>query len=143
MLNAGADESLNGIASNAANAKNYNVSLIQNLHGFFAEEYPGIDLEMLTDYGRFIAVTPLKQSSNQAIKQSNTHTFPSFPGQQVSLFVIDPAVALTSQGLRWPLCQMHPQRWWQATLNEALGTSFTLTSDGPFLLFQTYAPKSL
>ena len=109
----------------------------------FAEEHPGIRLEMLTDYGRFIAVTPLKQSSNQAIKQSNTHIFPSFPGQQVSLFVIDPAVALTSQGLRWPLCQMHPQRWWQATLNEALGTSFTLTSDGPFLLFQTYAPKSL
>ena len=96
----------------------------------FAEEYPGIDLEMLTDYGRFRSVA------------TGSHRIPSFPGQQVSLFVMDPAIALTSEGLRWPLCEMHPKKWWQATLNEALASDFSITTNGPLLVFQTYDPKS-
>ncbi len=51
----------------------------------FAEEYPGIQLEMLTDHGRLLSFR-------------GERTFPSFPGQQVSLFVMDPATALTSSG---------------------------------------------
>ena len=95
----------------------------------FAEEYPGIDLRMLTDHGTFRAVA------------AGTHRFPSFPRQQVSIFVTDPATVLTSEGLRWPLCQTHPHLWWQATLNESLEHSFILTSTGSFILFQTHEKK--
>ena len=94
----------------------------------FAEEYPGIDIEMLTDHGRFVAL-------------QGTHTLPSFPKQQVSMFVLDPATSLTSSGLRWPLQDFHPRTWWQASLNEALEDNFTLTSTGWTILFQTYEPK--
>ena len=94
----------------------------------FAEEYPGINIEMLTDHGRFVAL-------------HGTHTFPSFPKQQVSMFVLDPTTTLTSSGLRWPLLDFHPRTWWQASLNEALEDTFTLTSTGWTILFQTYDPK--
>ncbi|MBR1549470.1 MAG: thiamine diphosphokinase [Bacteroidales bacterium] len=94
----------------------------------FADEYPGIDLEMLTDHGRFITFC-------------GTQTFPSFPRQQVSLVVFNPAVGITSEGLRWPLHDFHPSLWWQATLNEALTDRFTLSANGPVLLFRTYDPK--
>ena len=94
----------------------------------FAEEYPGIDIEMLTDHGRFVAL-------------HGTHTCPSFPKQQVSMFVLDPSTSLTSDGLRWPLQDFHPRTWWQASLNEALGNNFTLTSSNWVILFQTYEPK--
>ena len=101
----------------------------------FAEEYPGIDLEMLTDHGRFIALPPTSHLS------PFTFHLPSFPRQQVSLFVPDPATAVSSEGLRWPLRDFHARLWWQATLNEALSDTFTLRTTGPIILFQTYEPK--
>ena len=94
----------------------------------FAEEHPGADIEMLTDHGRFVAIRGERR-------------FESFPRQQVSIFVMDPDSAITSTGLRWPLEEFHARRWWQASLNEALGTSFTLHSEDWLVVFQTYAAK--
>ena len=94
----------------------------------FAEEYPGVHLEMLTDHGRFRAMR-------------GTHTFPSFPRQQVSLFSMNPDNPIDSEGLRWPLDAFRPHRWWQASLNESLGDSFTITAPDWLLVFQTYDPK--
>lgn len=94
----------------------------------FSEEHPGIDIEMLTDYGRFCAIT-------------GRHLFASFPHQQVSIFTMDSDTAVTSDGLRWPLDSFRPRRWWQATLNEALGDNFTLASEGWLVVYQTYSPK--
>jgi thiamine pyrophosphokinase len=50
----------------------------------------------------------------------------SFPGQQVSIFSIDPETEVTSHGLRYPLSRTKIKNWWFATLNEALGDSFTI-----------------
>jgi thiamine pyrophosphokinase len=50
----------------------------------------------------------------------------SFPGQQVSIFAIDPETEISSQGLRYPLDRKEIKNWWVATLNEALGDSFTI-----------------
>jgi thiamine pyrophosphokinase len=50
----------------------------------------------------------------------------SFPGQQVSIFSIDPETEVISQGLRYPLNRTKIKNWWFATLNEALGDSFSL-----------------
>ena len=80
---------------------------------------------LYTDYGFF---TPAL----------GTHSFASFPRQQVSIFNIS-ANTLTSEGLRWsayPYTQL-----WQGTLNESIGHSFTIHADGEYLIFQTYEPK--
>ena len=50
----------------------------------------------------------------------------SYPGQQVSVFSIDPETEITSDGLRYPLRKTKLRNWWTATLNEAIGNSFTL-----------------
>ena len=94
----------------------------------FAEEYPGAEIEMLTDYGRMVAM-------------KGSCTFASFPRQQVSIFSMTPDVPFSATGLRWPLDAFHARRWWQATLNEALGTKFSLTSENHLVVFQTYEPK--
>ena len=95
----------------------------------FAEEYPGTDIEMLTDHGRLCALTGCR-------------TFATFPRQQVSIFTMTPDQPIYSDGLRWPLNGFHARRWWQASLNEALGTEFTLRTEGWLVVFQTYDPKS-
>jgi thiamine pyrophosphokinase len=50
----------------------------------------------------------------------------SFPGQQVSVFAIDPGTEISSEGLRFPLEKTKLNNWWVATLNESLGDSFNL-----------------
>lgn len=95
----------------------------------FAEEYPGADIEMLTDYGRMVAIT-------------GSRRFVSFPRQQVSIFTMDPDKPFSAIGLKWPLEDFHARRWWNASLNEAVGTEFSLRTDGWLVVFQTYEAKS-
>ena len=95
----------------------------------FAEEHPGLELEMLTDYGRLCAMR-------------GSRTFSCFPRQQISIFTMNPDLPIYSTGLRWPLDGFHARRWWQASLNEALGTEFSLRSEGCLVVFQTYEAKS-
>ena len=94
----------------------------------FAEEHPEADIEMLTDYGTLHSMTGCRR-------------FDSFPRQQVSIFTMNPDQPIHSDGLRWPLDAFHARRWWQASLNEALGTEFSLRTEGWLVVFQTYAPK--
>jgi thiamine pyrophosphokinase len=72
-----------------------------------------INVIMVTDTGLFI---PILKSSEIS----------SFPGQQVSIFAIDPDTEITSHGLRYPLMHTKIINWWFATLNESLGDNFTL-----------------
>lgn len=70
-------------------------------------------VEMRSDYGRFI---PLMR----------TTTLPSVRGQQISIFQMTPTGEITSEGLRWRLSHRRLTAWWQGTLNEAVGSEFTL-----------------
>ena len=93
----------------------------------FAEEYPGIDVELLTDHGRFLYVSGKK-------------TLQTFPRQQVSLFTLSPLTPISASGLRWPLNNATFDRWWQGTLNEALGDTVTVESKAA-IVFLTYEAK--
>ncbi len=88
----------------------------------FARVAPSIRL--IDDFGVFRA----------ALKSG---TFASRPGEQISIFSFDPTQAITSQGLKYPLNSLRLPRWSTATLNEALGDSFSLEFDAesPLLLF--------
>jgi len=60
----------------------------------------------------------------------------SSPGQQVSLFSLDPGTEITSHGLRYPLEKSKLNNWWMATLNEALYDSFSIEfSSGRVLIY--------
>jgi len=84
------------------------------------------EVALLTDAGVFCAVTGAAVCA-------------SFAGQPVSVFTFDGRTALRGRGLRYPLDGLRPSRWWEATLNEALGDSFEVAADGgPTLVFQAY-----
>lgn len=89
-------------------------------------------IEMLSDYGLF---TPLLQ----------TTTLKSRPGMQVSLFSLSPSGTLSTSGLRWPIRNRQLTAWWQGTLNEATGDSFTVTlsPDARILVYRTLLRKPL
>ena len=73
----------------------------------------GADVRTYTDYGIFIP-------------SRGTRTFPSHPGQQVSI------INFTAHGLHgkeqgYPLSDF--TNWWQGTLNECTGTEFTIEAE--------------
>lgn len=85
-----------------------NISLLMDYASLFKR------VEMLSDYGLF---TPILE----------TTTLASYPGQQVSIFVLHPEGEISTEGLRWPIQRRKLTAWWQGTLNEALGDRFSVS----------------
>lgn len=84
-----------------------NISLLVEYAPLFQQ------VEMISDYGRFIPLL-------------HTSTLKCVAGQQISIFSMYPCGEITSEGLRWPITRRQLTAWWQGSLNEALGTEFTL-----------------
>ena len=82
-----------------------------SLMSWYMEQYQGVRIRMLSDYGVFV---PVHGHGVLATKE----------GQQVSLFSLTPEVPVTVKGLRWPIENRRISWWWEASLNEALGDSF-------------------
>jgi thiamine pyrophosphokinase len=89
-----------------------------------ADYMDAAEVEMWTDYG---ILTP----------SQGEVTFESFPGQQISVFAMDPE-PLTLRGLRWPVERRILTRWWQASLNEATGMRFSVRSEGKTVVFRQW-----
>ncbi len=87
------------------------------------------NISLLADYNRIIKATMLTDTGKFMVCDRGV-TVSSFPGQQVSLFSIDPTLAVTSRGLTYPLNNLRLASWWRGTLNEAAGKSFSLEFEG-------------
>ena len=89
-----------------------------------------VNVIMVTDTGFFI---PILKSSE----------IDSFPGQQVSIFAIDPSTEISSKGLIYPLSRTKIRNWWFATLNESSGYKFSLEfTDGRVIVYLKF-PEDL
>ena len=86
-----------------------NISLL----AYYMEQYPDITFHMVSDYGIFIPMHGRRR-------------FHSHAGQQISIFSLSPDKPVTVNGLRWPIENRCLTSWWQGTLNEALGDTFTV-----------------
>jgi thiamine pyrophosphokinase len=92
-----------------------------------AEYVEKVNVIMVTDTGQFI---PLLK----------TTSIDSFKGQQISIFAIDPDTEVTTHGLKYPLNRTKIKNWWFATLNEALGDTFTVGfSKGRVIVYLKFA----
>ena len=83
------------------------------------------NISLLAEYSEHLNVIMVTDSG---ILRSflSTMEIASFPGQQVSVFSLNPETEITSSGLKYPLMKTRLKNWWNATLNEATGSSFRL-----------------
>jgi thiamine pyrophosphokinase len=91
------------------------------------------NIALLADYNRDIKAKMFTDTGSFQVFD-RTITIDSFPGQQVSLFSLDPGLAVTSSGLRYPLQNLKLTSWWRGTLNEAISDNFTLVFEGGNLI---------
>jgi len=96
------------------------------------------NISLLAEYIKYLNVIMV---TDTGILQSflESSQIPSFPGQQVSIFSIDPETEVTSHGLRYPLTRTKIKNWWFATLNESLGDSFSLEFYGRLIVYLQFS----
>ena len=82
----------------------------------------GLDVRIFTDYGVFVV-------------SSGDTEFLVKTGKQISIFNFG-CTKMQSENLKYPLYPV--SNWWQGTLNEALADTFTLHTDGIFMIFAEY-----
>jgi thiamine pyrophosphokinase len=83
------------------------------------------NISLLTEYSKYVKAF-MVTDTGFLLPLLNSSKVISLPGQQVSIFSIDPETEISSEGLRYPLERKKIKNWWVATLNEALGDSFIL-----------------
>ena len=96
------------------------------------------NISLLADYSSMLNAVMLTDSGSFRVYDRSV-TIVSRPGQQVSLFSIDPSLTITSSGLRYPLTKLQLNSWWRGTLNEATGDSVSLQfENGRVIVFTEY-----
>jgi thiamine pyrophosphokinase len=83
------------------------------------------NISLLADYSEKIDAVMLTDTGCFRVYDRSV-TLESHPGQQVSIFSMDPALRVTSSGLKYPLDNLLLHSWWRGTLNEASGNQFIL-----------------
>ena len=93
------------------------------------------NISLLAEYSRYLKVK-MATDTGIFLPFLRSARISSFPGQQVSVFSIDPDNGITSRGLLYPLNNKRLKNWWVATLNESTGDFFDLEfTGGPVLVF--------
>jgi thiamine pyrophosphokinase len=96
------------------------------------------NISLLADYSEKIDAMMLTDTGTFRVFDRNV-TIGSNPGQQVSIFSIDPNLSVTSSGLKYPLSNLTLHSWWRGTLNEASDREFSLEFEkGKVILFIEY-----
>lgn len=96
------------------------------------------NISLLSEYSRSIDAVMLTDTGTFRTYAGSV-TIGSRPGQQVSLFSIDPSIKVTSSGLKYPLNGLTLNSWWRGTLNEAACDHFNLEfKGGQVLVFQQH-----
>ena len=97
------------------------------------------NISLMAFYHREFHIRPVMYTDHGVFFPAlGTQTFPCFPRQQVSIFRVSGS-SLTSEGLKWDAYPYN--ELWQGTLNEALANSFTIHSDGEYIIYRTYEEK--
>ncbi|MCU0455068.1 MAG: thiamine diphosphokinase [Bacteroidales bacterium] len=96
------------------------------------------NISLLAEYSKFVRIRMITDNGI-FLPIHDSCRIETFPGQQISVFSINPETEITSNGLRFPLVRRKLKNWWEATLNEATGNSVELDfRGGPLLIFLAF-----
>lgn len=96
------------------------------------------NISLLIDYARMGAETRIYTDYGVFIPCKDKCVFNSTSQQQISIINFT-AKNFKAQGLLYPIYDF--TNWWQGTLNECTGDTFTIEAQGEYLLFANYANK--
>lgn len=100
------------------------------------------NISLLAEYAHYMNVRMITDTGEFRVLLASDE-IDTFPGQDISIFSIDPETDITSSGLKYLLEKMKLKNWWMATLNEATGNKFSLSFEGGPLIIYLKFPEKL
>lgn len=97
------------------------------------------NISLLLDYASKVEVVSVT-NNGVFIPVLSSRKFDSEKGQQISIFSVGIPASVTSINLKYSLNKTSLGSWWMGTLNEALGSWFSLSFDqGQIIVFKKFA----
>lgn len=120
--------------------KGYNDLVILGATGKREDHTIG-NISLLADYSEYLQIL-MVTDTGFFIPFRSSCEIDTVPGQQLSIFSINPETVINSGGLQYPLVRRKLGNWWQGTLNEARGNKVILEfNGGPVLVFIEFRPS--
>lgn len=96
------------------------------------------NISLLAEYAREVVVV-MVSDTGIFTPMLKTGIIKTFPGQQISVFSVDPGTEITTTGLKYELSGLRLGNWWRGTLNEAIGDSVEIRFEGgPVIVYQKF-----
>lgn len=105
------------------------------------EDHTLANILLLERFGKQVKSVRIKSDYGEFSYHTTPCTLTAKKGQQISIFSLDREARLNSSGLKYPLISLALKNLNAGTLNEALGKSFSLTSDQDTTLAES-TPKN-
>jgi thiamine pyrophosphokinase len=100
------------------------------------------NISLLADYAKQVRVRMVTDTGT-IFTVLNSGSFSARKGQQVSIFSLNPDTEITSFGLKYPLVKRQIKSWWEATLNETTGDTYSLDFEGgPVIVYERFFSPS-
>jgi len=93
------------------------------------------NIALLSEYQKMSACVAMFTNHGTIIPCHGNNSFASHHNQQISIFNIN-CKSMESQGLTYPLYTL--TNWWQGTLNNSEGNSFSISADGDYIVMMGY-----
>ena len=105
------------------------------------EDHAIANIALLSEYIKFIDNIAIISECGIFTAHNSTAKLTTLPGQQISLFTIDPQTSVSCKELKWPLINFRFQSWYNGTLNQATGTELNLHSEGTVIVYRAFDIK--
>lgn len=98
------------------------------------------NIGLLTDYAAIPEIDSIRIVTDRGVMDAITSdtVFECLKGEQVSIFCLDPATKITTVDLLYPLKNANLTSWWQGTLNQCLGKTFGINTDGKTIVYRLF-----
>lgn len=98
------------------------------------------NISLLSDYTSIPELDSVRIVTDRGIMNaiSKDTVFECVEGEQVSIFCLDPATKITTADLLYPLTDANLTAWWQGTLNQCLGKTFGIKTNGKTIVYRLF-----
>lgn len=98
------------------------------------------NISLLADYAATPEMDSVKMVTDRGVIEAiyGDTLFECREGQQVSLFCLDSRTKITTADLLYPLTGANLTSWWQGTLNQCLGDTFGIKTNGRTIVYRLF-----
>ena len=136
-----ADQNTNDLTKAVNFAKDLKQQIIILGASGLREDHTIANIALLGEYIKEVDSIAIISECGIFTAHNYTSKLASLPGQQISLFTIDPQTTINCKELKWPLIDHQFKSWYNGTLNQATGNEININTNGTVIVYRAFDIK--